>query len=382
MIYLDNNATTPLDPEVLEAMLPVLKTHYGNASSKSHALGWYAAELVQIAREQVAELINAKPDEIIFTSGATESNNMALKGFLSKDPALLTALSSNIEHRSILEPLEFLHSEGLELNLTKVDSVGLLSPTLHNELEELNPNFITLMLVNNEIGSIQNLAPIFKKARAMKIVTHSDATQAIGKIPVDVNQLEVDLLSLSAHKIYGPKGVGALYKNKNLREFTPLIHGGGQEQNLRSGTLNVAGIVGFGKACEIAKKRLESDANSLKELSELFLKTLKEIFSDFQINGSLEKRIPGNLNLILKGIDSAKLSAALSTKIAFSTSSACQSNSSKPSHVLKALGLSIKDKKSSIRIGLGRFTSSAEVIEAAKIFGEQANRTEAKLSKS
>ena len=382
MIYLDNNATTALDPEVLEAMLPVLKTHYGNASSASHSLGWFAAELVQIAREQIAALINASPEEIIFTSGATESNNMAIKGFLSKDPALLSALTSNIEHRSVLEPLNYLHSEGLELNLAKVNSDGLLDNSLQDQLEELNPNFISLMLANNEIGTIQDLKLIFDRAKAMRIVTHSDATQALGKISIDVKKLGADMMSISAHKIHGPTGIVALYISKGLNDFAPLLHGGGQEQGLRSGTLNVAGIVGFGKACEVANKLLKNNSNQTKELTELFLKTLKETYPDIEINGHPEKRIPGNLNLILKGTDSAKLSASLSTKIAFSTSSSCQSDSSKPSHVLRALGLSAKDKKSSIRIGLSRLNSIQEVIEAAKLLGQEANKSEAKLSRN
>lgn len=381
MIYLDNNSTTQIDPEVLEAMLPVMQKHYGNASNKSHAMGWYAAELVEIAREQVASIINAKTDEIIFTSGATESNNMALKGFLLKDPSLLSAITSSIEHNSILNTFSYLESCGLEVSYSPVNKDGLLHAEITEQIEKANPSLVSLMLANNEIGTIQNLSAIFNKTKSLKIISHTDATQAVGKIAIDVNSLNADLLSFSSHKIYGPKGVGALYISKDCPEITPLIHGGGQEYELRSGTANVAGIVGFGKACEIAKRRLEQDSAKLNQLSNLFLETFKNNFSDIKINGCTKNRIPGNLNFVIKEVDHSKLLAALSTKVAFSISSACQSTALKPSHVLKAIGLDNKEKRSSIRIGLGRFNTEQEVTEAAKIISEYCKKPEAKLSR-
>ncbi len=359
MIYFDNNSTTPLDPEVLKAMLPVLEKNYGNPSSKSHAFGWFAEELVNIAREQVASLINAEPEEIYFTSGATESNNLAIKGLLSKSTNSLRAISSKIEHSSVIEPLLHLEKHGLNLELLDVDSNGFIK-----DFELKKSDLISLMLANNEIGTIQDLEPIFSKAKKLGITTHCDASQAVGKIPVDVKKLNVDLLSISAHKIYGPKGIGALYINKNLLGLSPLMQGGSQEGKIRPGTLNVAGIVGLGKACQIAKDRTSTDKEHIDNLSKNFLKLLDKNEIQYKVNGSIESRIPGNINIILIKTDNISLISKLSTKLAISTSSACQSDSEKPSHVLSAIGLNEKEIKSSIRIGLGRLNTLQEVEKA------------------
>lgn len=341
-------------------MLPVLEQNYGNASSKSHAFGWHAEELINIAREQVANLINAEPEEIYFTSGATESNNLALKGTLKKGQPVA---SSKIEHSSVLEPLFSLKE--INLDLIEVNEKGILK-----DFDVQNYNLISLMLANNEIGTVQDLEPIFSKAKKLKIITHSDATQAIGKILVDVKKLKVDLLSISAHKIYGPKGIGALYINKNLLNFSPLIHGGSQENKIRPGTQNVAGIVGLGKACEIAKERIDLDQKHLTKLKKKFLELLDKNGVKYKINGCLKSRIPGNINLAFSQTDNVKLISKLSTKLAISTSSACLTDSSKPSHVLTAIGLSEKEIKSSIRIGLGRFNTLQEIEKAVILIKE------------
>ena len=343
-------------------MLPVLEKNFGNASSSSHAFGWYAEELVSIAREQVANLINAEPEEIYFTSGATESNNLALKGILNKSS---NVVSSVIEHSSILEPLDYLKSIGANVELIGVNSDGKLK-----DFKIEKSDLISLMLANNEIGTIQNLEPIFTEAKKLKITTHSDATQAVGKIPVDVKKLNVDLLSISAHKIYGPKGIGALYINKNILDLKPLLHGGSQESKIRPGTLNVAGIVGFGKACEIAKDCLKKDSKHTSNLAKSFISLLEQNQVEYKVNGSLIQRIPGNLNLVFPQTDNVQLISKLSTKLAISTSSACLTDSDKPSHVLTAIGLSEKEIKSSIRIGLGRFNTLQEIEKAVILIKE------------
>jgi cysteine desulfurase len=374
-VYLDNNATTPIDPRVLEAMLPVLSTHFGNPSSTTHPYGWHAEELVQIAREEVAALINARPDEIVFTSGATEANNLAIKGFVkaalnnSETPRVVSVTT---EHKSVLDPLKSLDKQGVAVALLQVAADGMLDLAAFQKALLPGALMTCVMLANNEIGVIQDIRALVSTARNAHSCFFCDATQAVGKIPVDVNDLGVDLLSLSAHKIYGPKGAGALYIRKKSPRLclAPLLEGGGHEQGYRSGTLNVAGIVGFGRACRIAQAELEQDAAHLSRLGAIFLEELTGRLPGVEINGSRKTRIPGNLNLALEQVNNARLVAMVNTKVAFSLSSACQSASSAPSHVLQALGINSEHAQESIRIGIGRFNTEEEILFAARTIVE------------
>ena len=367
-IYLDNNATTRLDPRVLEEMLPVLKDHYGNASSSTHSFGWYAEELVQIAREKIAASINASSEEIIFTSGATESNNIVLKGaakLLSRiERRQAKMLSIGTEHKSILEPLADLDEDGVDVSLLLTKKDGTICKEAFSEKLSEETDLISIMLANNEIGVIHDIASLVKIAReaAPNAFFHCDASQALGKIAIDVEELDIDFLSLSAHKLYGPKGVGALYLNKLLAmRPEPLLHGGGQEEGLRAGTLNVPAVVGFGKACEIVVQELDKDREHISGLTNTLREQLEKQIPALIVNGSLENRIPGNLNFAIPGIDANELSAKLSAKLAISTSSACSSANKTPSHVLAALGLPPELQKASLRIGIGRFNTAEEI---------------------
>lgn len=316
-----------------------LKTQFGNPASSTHSYGWFAEELVQVARERVASLLGAEPEEIVFTSGATEANNLAIKGSFWGQ-GWKAALSVRTEHRAVLDPLASLEQQGADVTLLPVDATGTLS---ESELPRDKPDFISMMLANNETGVVHDIP----KMRSLfpESLFHCDATQAPGKIPI--KELGVDLLSLSAHKIYGPKGVGALYVKKGCK-LEPLLHGGGHEFGLRSGTLNVPAIVGFGKACEIAARGMDENRSRLDSLTERFLARLE----GYEINGpEVGSRLPGNLNLRFPGISSALLIGRLQSKIAFSTSSACRSG--QPSHVLAAMGLDTKAISESIRIGIG-----------------------------
>ncbi len=365
-IYLDNNATTPVDPRVIASMVETLEKNFGNPSSSTHTFGWYAAELVKIARENLASLINAQAEEIIFTSGATEANNLVIFGVLNslnKKPHVITV---STEHKSILDPLKYLGSK-IDLTELRVNQEGGLSlDDLKNSLRE-DTALVCVMLANNEIGNIHPLKEIAKLVRTTKAILLCDATQAIGKIPVDVIDLGVDLLSLSAHKFYGPKGIGALYIRKNSAKLQPLLFGGGHERGLRSGTLNVPGIVALGKAAEIAKNELTADGLHLKNLSSYLLELLSQEIPDYKLNGPSKNRLPGNLNLAFLGVDNARLIGAIQTKVALSASSACQSASTIPSHVLNALGFDLQRQKSSIRIGIGKFNTKEEIEGAVKI---------------
>jgi cysteine desulfurase len=361
-IYLDNNASTPIAPEVSEAMLHVLKQHFGNPASTSHSFGWFAEELVSIAREQVANLIGAEPDEIIFTSGATESNNLAIKG----SESFKRILSSPCEHKSVLDPIEFLADSGVNTDMLAVDSEGHIEEKDYASKLSSGPNLVSLMLANNEIGTIHDLAPMFKQAKKAGSLTHCDATQALGKIKINASSLGADFISISAHKVYGPKGVGALYVKKDKRAFLtrPLLHGGAHEMGLRSGTLNVAGIVGFGKACEIVNQRMQEDREHIESLTSQMMVGLKSSFPNMQINGSKKSRLLGNLNVSIPGIKSDQLISALSTSVAISSSSACQSHDAQPSHVLRALGLDKERLLGAFRIGIGRYNTSNEITKA------------------
>lgn len=369
-IYLDNNSTTPLAPEVIETMTDVLKKHFGNPASSSHSFGWFAEELVSIAREQVASLIHAQPEEIVFTSGATESNNLVLKGLLP----CRRVLSSPSEHKSILDPLTHIAKRGVEIDYLPLDTLGHIATRDFEICLERKPSLVSLMLANNEVGTIHDCAHLFALAKSSGALTHCDATQALGKIEIDVSALGADFVSLSAHKVYGPKGVGALYVNPLSASFltNPLLHGGGHEHGLRSGTLNVPGIVGFGKACEIASQRLSLDRVHLESLGTKMHRGLKKAFPEILLNGSSEYRLPGNLNFSIPGVKSDQLIGALSTTLAISSSSACQSNDAQASHVLRALGFDKDRLQQAFRLGIGRYTSEDEIefaIEAIRKHG-------------
>lgn len=362
-IYLDNNATTPMDPRVLESMIPFFTKHFGNAASHSHAFGWEAEAAVDYAREQVAHLINAEPKEIIFTSGATESDNLALKGIFEmyavKGNHIITLKT---EHKAVLDTCKHLENLGADVTWLDVKKDGLID---QKELENaIKPNTIVIavMYANNEIGVIQPIKTISTIAKKNGILFFTDATQAVGKIPVDVIKDCIDVMSFSAHKIYGPKGVGALYvRRKNPRvRITAQMDGGGHERGMRSGTLNVAGIVGFGKACELCRIEMLKDGERLIHLRDKLERELLKI-KDVFINGNTKHRLPNISNMSFKNMNSAGLIGKLSKNIALSSGSACTSATLSPSFVLKELGLSDEMALSSLRFGLGRFTTEEEI---------------------
>lgn len=361
-IYLDYNATTPVDERVVETMLPFFANIYGNAASNNHFYGWQAAEAVQIAREQVASLINANPKEIIFTSGATEAINLAIKGiynaYQKKGNHIITCTT---EHNAVLDTCTFLEKKGAKINYIPVHKNGEINIQLLEESIQPSTILIAVMYANNETGVIHPIKKIAALAKEKGIVFFSDATQAIGKISVNVQEDNIDMMSVSAHKIYGPKGVGALYiKSKTPRiQLEPLIHGGGHENNIRSGTLNVPGIVGFGKACEICMNEFSVN-DSIEKLRNQFEKNLIAIKECF-INGSNASRLPNTINIVFKDVDKNRMLSALTKKIAISTGSACTSANPQPSHVLKAMGLNDVLASLAIRISIGRFTSEEDI---------------------
>ena len=362
-IYLDNNATTRIDPAVLSAMMPYLTEEFGNAASSSHVYGWKAAEAVETGRSQVARLIGGAPREIVLTSGATESNNLALKGaarsYREKGRHLV---SSATEHKAVLDTLKSLEAEGFESTVLPVDKEGLLD--LDRLRGAIRPDtiLVSIMAANNEIGVLQPMEEIGRICREKDVLFHSDAVQAAGKIPVDVDRWQVDLMSLTAHKVYGPKGVGALFVRQRERKIriAPLIDGGGHERGMRSGTLNVPGIVGLGAAFELAGSGLPEEARRIQELRDLLWDTIRTGLPDVILNGSLQHRLPGNLNISVPDVEGESLVAAL-RDVAVSSSSACSSASMEPSHVLKALGLSTPLAFRALRFGIGRFNSGAEI---------------------
>lgn len=363
-IYLDYQATTPLDPRVLEAMMPYLTNHFGNPHSLEHSFGWRAAAAVDIARKDVADLIGAFQDDIIFTSGATESNNLAIKGIAyGAYPKKDHIITVSTEHECVLGCVHALEKSGFKVTYLAVDNKGFINiDELANAITD-KTSLISVMAINNEIGVIQNLKKIGEIARKNNIIFHTDAAQAIGKIPIDVNEMNIDVMSISGHKIYGPKAIGALYLRKNTT-IIPIFDGGGQENGLRSGTLSPALCMGFGKACAIAGEQMDDDAFHIEKLSK-YMKD--EILSKLQcanLNGSVDQRFFGNLNFTFKGIKSDLLVADLKD-VAISTGSACSSASAKTSYVLKELGLDDKDIRSSVRIGIGRMTTFDEVEYAA-----------------
>jgi cysteine desulfurase len=362
-VYLDYNATTPVDSRVLEEMLPYFSQHFGNAASRSHAFGWEAEEAVNYAREQVAQLIGAEPKEIIFTSGATESDNLALKGvfemYASKGNHIITVKT---EHKAVLDACKHLEKLGADITYLNVNRDGLIDLTeLENSIKPATI-LVAVMYANNETGFIQPIREISAIAKKHGVLFFTDATQATGKIPVNVNEDGIDLMAFSAHKMYGPKGVGALYvRRKNPRvKVTAQIDGGGHERGMRSGTLNVPGIVGFGKACELCRIEMKKETERIKSLRDrLENELLKQ--EGIVVNGNRENRLYNVSNLSFKYPGGESIMPAIQKNIAVSSGSACSSASPEPSHVLKAMGLEDEQAHSSLRFSLGRFTTDEEI---------------------
>ena len=362
-IYMDYHATTPVDPRVLEAMMPYFTEKFGNAASRNHPFGWEAEEAVEIARKQVADLVGANPKEIIFTSGATESNNLAIKGvaemYREKGNHVITCVT---EHKAVIDTCKKLEKQGLRVTYLPVQKDGRIS------LDELRAAItdktilITIMTANNEIGVLQPIAEIGAIAKEKGILFHTDGVQAVGKVPFDVTALKVDLVSISGHKIYGPKGVGALYvRRRNPRVLlAEQISGGGHERGMRSGTLNVTGIVGLGKAAQLCQQEMEKDTARLRALRDRLNAELHKNLDEIYINGSMEHRLPHNLNISFAYVEGESLLMGIND-VAVSSGSACTSASLEPSYVLKALGAGDDLAHSSIRFGLGRWTTDEEV---------------------
>jgi cysteine desulfurase len=375
-IYMDNHATTPVDPRVLDAMLPYFNDKFGNAASRNHVFGWSAEEAVENARAQIARLINATPKEIVFTSGATESDNLAIKGvaemYREKGKHIIT---QSTEHKAVLDTCKRLEKYGYQVTYLPVQKDGRV------DLEELERAItpqtilITIMYANNEIGSIQPIPEIGKIAKQRGILFHVDGVQAVGKIPVDVQKDGIDLLSMSGHKIYGPKGVGALYvRRKNPRvQLAATIDGGGHERGMRSGTLNVTGIVGLGKACEVCQEEMPTESVRLAALRDRLKEGIMSRLDETYINGSLTHRLPNNLNISFAYVEGESLLMGIND-IAVSSGSACTSATLEPSYVLKALGVGEDLAHTSIRFGLGRFNTQEEVDYVAGRVVETVNR--------
>ncbi len=362
-IYLDNHSTTRVDPRVVDAMMPYFSEHYGNAASKQHEFGWRAEAAVEQARKQLATLIGAETEEIIFTSGATESINLALKGvaegYASKGKHIITAAT---EHKAVRDCCKRLEKYGFRVTILPVDSEGLIS------LDELakaithETILVSIMAANNEIGTLAPIDEIGKLCRERGILFHTDATQAVGKIPVDVRTMSIDLMSFSAHKMYGPKGVGALFvrKARPALNVRPQMDGGGHERGLRSGTLNVPAIVGFGEATRIAAQEMEKERARIARMRDELVNRILSSVKQTWLNGHPTKRLPNNANITFKGADADKVMMEMKD-VAVSSGSACSSAQPEPSHVLKAIGLSTEDARCSIRFGLGRFTTEEEI---------------------
>ncbi len=373
-IYLDYAATTPVDPRVVQQMVPYLYEQFGNAASRSHGYGWAAEEAVEIAREQVAALIGADPREIVWTSGATESNNLAIKGaaqfHAAKGRHLITLKT---EHKAVLDTMRELERDGFEVSVLDVQEDGLLDPDVLKAALRPDTILVSVMAVNNEIGVIQDLAAIGALCRSRGILFHSDAAQASGKLPIDLDRLPVDLLSLSAHKTYGPKGIGALYVRRKPRvRIEAQIHGGGHERGMRSGTLPVHQIVGMGAAYQLAREVMGSENERIRSLRDRLLAGLQAI-PEARVNGSLDARVPHNLNISFPYVEGESLLMGMKG-IAVSSGSACTSASLEPSYVLRALGLSDEVAHSSIRFSVGRYTTVADIDRAIALVSATVER--------
>lgn len=359
-IYLDNNATTPVDERVLEAMLPYFKDRFGNAASRTHAFGWAAEDAVDRAREQIAGLINAHPQDIVFTSGATESDNLAIKGVTAATtaPHIITQAT---EHHAVLDSCRAVERAGASVTVLPVDSHGIVDPQDIANAITKHTVLVSIMAGNNEIGTCQAIGEIGALCREKDIYFHTDAAQAIGKVPLDVEAMHIDLLSISAHKCYGPKGMGALYvRSRPHVRLVGQVDGGGHEKGMRSGTLNVPGIAGLGEACALAQQHLATEAERCWKLCHRLRDHLFNALDQLQLNGHPERRLPGNLNISFAGADGESLLMGL-RDVALSSGSACTSASLEPSYVLKAIGVGDDMARNSIRFGIGRFNTAEEI---------------------
>jgi cysteine desulfurase len=376
-IYLDHNATTPVHPEVLEVMLPYYKDKFGNASS-IHGFGREVKVALEESREKVAKLINADPNEIYFTSGGTESDNLAVKGtaFANRKKGK-HIITSKIEHHAILESCKFLEKEGFEVTYLPVDGQGFVDPDDLKKAIRKDTLLVSLMYANNEVGTIEPVEELCKITKENSVYFHTDTVQAMGKVPVDVQKLNVDMLSISAHKIYGPKGVGAIYIRKGTR-ITPWSHGGSHERSRRAGTENVPGIVGLVKATEIAYRDMEEQSRYLRNLSESFYKKLTQAIPDVFLNGDLERRIPNTLNLSFKAVEGESIILSLDLKgVAVASGSACTSGTLEPSHVLSAMGIPPEIAQAAIRFSFGRENTREDVEYVVAILPEIVSRLRA-----
>jgi cysteine desulfurase len=367
MVYLDNHATTPLDPRVLAAMMPYFTGKFGNAASRSHQFGWEAEQAVEESRKQVARLIGASPREIVFTSGATESDNLAIKGtaeaYAGKGDRVIICA---IEHKAVLDACRRLEQRGVRVTRLPVDCDGLVDPGAVEAAIGDRTMLVSIMYANNEVGTIQPVAEIGRICRERGVPFHSDAAQAVGKVPVNVDSDHIDLLSISAHKMYGPKGVGALYvRRREARvQLTAQMDGGGHERGMRSGTLNVPGIVGLGEACAICAREMDEESARLRRLRDRLRARLEAELDEVPVNGSMQHRLPHNLNMSFAYVESESLMMGM-RGVAVSSGSACTSATMEPSYVLKAMGVADDRSLSSIRFGLGRFNTEEEVDYAA-----------------
>ena len=373
-IYLDNQATTPMDERVMAKMLPYFTEKFGNPHSRSHAYGWETEAAIEIAREQVAELINANPKEIVFTSGATEANNIAIKGvaefYGEKKKHIITAQT---EHKCVLESCRYLEQKGFEITYLPVQKDGLVNLDELKAAMREDTLLVSIMMVNNEIGVIQPVTEIGKLCRANGTFFHTDAAQSFGKMPIDIEAMNIDLMSISGHKIYGPKGIGALYVRRRPRvRIKSILSGGGQERGFRSGTLPTPMVVGLGEAARIAKEEMEKDNAHVKELSDYFMQEITDNIKDIYLNGHREHRIHGNLNISFAYIEGESMIMALK-ELAVSSGSACTSASLEPSYVLRAIGVGEDLAHTSIRFGFGRFTTKAEVDYAVDLIKKSIN---------
>jgi len=376
-IYLDYHATTPVDPRVLKTMMPYFSRVFGNPASKNHVFGRDAHRIVEASRKVIGKAINARPEDICFTSGATEAINLAIKGLFfanrGKHQHYVTVVT---EHKAVLDSFHRIELEGAEVTYLPVDGHGMLDP--QQVMDAIRPEtiMVSVMAVNNEIGVIQPIREIGMACRERNVFFMTDATQALGKIVLDVQQMNIDLLACSAHKIYGPKGIGALYCRRSLPrvQLTPIIDGGGHERGLRSGTLNVPAIVGFAKAVQLARKEMKSEQLRLRNLRDTLYQILKENIPNIKLNGHPKRRVAGNLNICIPGVESEALIIALSDTVAISSGSACTTAAVEPSHVLRGLGLSDADIHSSVRLGLGRQTTTDEIGYVAEVITAEARR--------
>lgn len=369
--YLDHNATTPVDGRVVDAMVEALRTNFGNAASR-HEIGARAGAAVQQARGSVAALIGAQADDVFFTSGATESNNLVISGAAARRGKRKTLVTSDIEHPSVLEPVDALTRDGVIVRYARPDVDGIIDAAQIASLVDDETFLVSVMLANNEIGTVNPIASYAPDVHANGALLHSDATQAVGHVAVDVERLGVDILSFSAHKLYGPKGVGAIYARRKARQrLAPRMLGGGHEHGIRSGTLNVPAIVGFGVAADIARQEMAVAERRIADLRDLLLHALIEAGGEVLVNGSMEQRLPGNLSMSFPGVDAEALVLRLKHVAAFSTGAACSSTKVEPSHVLMALSRDDDRAYSSVRFGVGRGNTEAEIRRVAAAVGKE-----------